>query len=161
MTNQKRIIKKYANRRLYDMQTNAYITLSDVKEMIVAHENFQVIDAKTGQDLTQNILLQIITEQESTSTPIFSNHLLQHFIRLSNEKSQLFLREYLEKSMALFAEQRSLIQKEWQRYQGFLLDPHLIENLLSLQKKWLDSLSKPLKSSAAAKPTVRKKRQKK
>ena len=67
-----RLIKKYPNRRLYDTRTSTYITLVDVKELVLAHEDFQVIDAKTGDDLTRSILLQIILEEESAGAPMFS-----------------------------------------------------------------------------------------
>ena len=65
MASEERLIKKYPNRRLYDTVTSAYITLSDVKQLVMESYSFKVIDAKTGDDLTRAILLQIITEQES------------------------------------------------------------------------------------------------
>src|SRR3546814_11253347 len=67
-----RLIKKYPNRRLYDTQTSAYITLSDVKQLVLDTEAFQVVDAKSGEDLTRSILLQIILEEESGGVTMFS-----------------------------------------------------------------------------------------
>ena len=67
-----RIIKKYPNRRLYDTANSGYITLADVKQMVLEHIDFQVIDAKSGDDLTRSILLQIILEEESAGVPMFS-----------------------------------------------------------------------------------------
>ena len=71
MASEERLIKKYPNRRLYDTVTSAYITLSDVKQFVMESYSFKVIDAKTGDDLTRAILLQIITEEESNGSPIF------------------------------------------------------------------------------------------
>ena len=76
-----RLIKKYPNRRLYDTQTSAYITLADVKELVLKNEKFQVLDAKSAEDLTRAILLQIILEEESSGTPMFSCDVLTQFIR--------------------------------------------------------------------------------
>ncbi len=66
-----RLIKKYPNRRLYDTRTSSYITLVDVRDLVLEHEEFQVVDAKTGDDLTRSILLQIILEEESAGIPLF------------------------------------------------------------------------------------------
>src|SRR6202142_4031536 len=76
-----RLIKKYPNRRLYDTKTSSYITLTDVKELVVKLEQFQVIDAKSGEDLTRGILLQIILEEEAGGAPMFSSDVLTQFIR--------------------------------------------------------------------------------
>jgi len=79
--NQVRLIKKYANRRLYDTQTSTHMTLSDIRKLVVQEEPFQVVDAKTGEDLTRSILLQIIQEAESDGEPIFSSDMLKGIIR--------------------------------------------------------------------------------
>ncbi|MDP2135201.1 MAG: polyhydroxyalkanoate synthesis repressor PhaR, partial [Sulfuritalea sp.] len=81
MAAQSRLIKKYPNRRLYDTRTSTYITLADVKELVLAHEAFQVLDAKSGDDLTRAILLQIILEEEAGGAPMFSSDLLSQMIR--------------------------------------------------------------------------------
>ena len=67
-----RIIKKYPKRRLYDTQTSTYVTLSDVKGLVLAHDDFKVVDAKTDEDLTRAILLQIILEEEAGGVPLFT-----------------------------------------------------------------------------------------
>ncbi|NJN40165.1 MAG: polyhydroxyalkanoate synthesis repressor PhaR, partial [Gammaproteobacteria bacterium] len=72
MPDSARLIKKYPNRRLYDTQTSSYITLADVKELVLQHEKFQVVDAKSNEDLTRQILLQIILDEESGGVPMFS-----------------------------------------------------------------------------------------
>src|SRR3990167_6726550 len=113
----KRIIKKYPNRRLYDTKENTYITLDDVKELVINHADIQVIDAKTKKDLTQATLLQIITENESGATPIFTTPMLQNFIRLYHEKSQTMLSRYLEDALNLFEKQKSFFKQQWQLYQ--------------------------------------------
>ena len=81
MENPLRLIKKYPNRRLYDTKTSSYITLADVKQMVLKQEEFQVVDAKSGDDLTRQILLQIILEEESGGAPMFSSDLLSQMIR--------------------------------------------------------------------------------
>jgi len=76
METQTRLIKKYPNRRLYDTKTSSYITLADVKQMVLKQEDFQVLDAKSGEELTRQILLQIILDEESGGMPMFSSDLL-------------------------------------------------------------------------------------
>ncbi|HSQ72517.1 MAG TPA: polyhydroxyalkanoate synthesis repressor PhaR, partial [Rubrivivax sp.] len=83
-----RILKKYPNRRLYDTQNSSYITLADVKQMVLAGEDFEVRDAKTGEDLTRSILLQIILEEESGGLPMFSAQTLSQIIRFYGHAMQ-------------------------------------------------------------------------
>lgn len=101
-----RIIKKYPNRRLYDTAISSYITLADVKRLVLDGVEFQVLDAKTREDLTRNILLQIISEEEEGGEPIFSSHLLAQLIRSYGGNMQNMLTDYLEKSLELWAEQQ-------------------------------------------------------
>src|SRR6186997_2132438 len=90
MENHLRLIKKYPNRRLYDTKTSSYITLADVKQMVLKQEEFQVVDAKSGEDLTRQILLQIILEEESGGVPMFSSTLLSQLIRSYGNAMQGF-----------------------------------------------------------------------
>ena len=83
-----RLIKKYPNRRLYDTQTSSYITLADVKDLVLKHESFHVVDAKSNEDLTRQILLQIILEEESAGSPMFSHDALTHLIRFYGNAMQ-------------------------------------------------------------------------
>ena len=83
-----RLIKKYPNRRLYDTRTSSYITLADVKALVLKHEQFQVVDAKTGEDLTRSILLQIILEEEAGGMPMFTSDLLSQLIRFYGNAMQ-------------------------------------------------------------------------
>ena len=99
-----RLIKKYPNRRLYDTQTSTYITLSDVKQLVLDHELFKVVDAKSGDDLTRSILLQIILEEESGGVPMFSSTMLAQVIRFYGHAMQGIMGSYLEKNIQSFME---------------------------------------------------------
>ena len=99
-----RILKKYPNRRLYDTQLSSYITLADVKSMVLAAERFEVRDAKTGEDLTRSILLQIILEEETGGVPIFSAPMLSQIIRFYGHAMQGMMGSYLEKNLQTFTE---------------------------------------------------------
>ena len=100
----KRTLKKYPNRRLYDTQTSSYITLADVKRMVLANEDFEVRDAKTAEDITRSILLQIILEEESGGVPMFSSQMLAQMIRFYGHSMQGMMGAYLEKNLQTFVE---------------------------------------------------------
>jgi polyhydroxyalkanoate synthesis repressor PhaR len=102
-----RTLKKYPNRRLYDTQTSSYITLVDVKRMVLAAEDFEVRDAKTGEDLTRSILLQIILEEESGGVPMFSTPMLGQIIRFYGHSMQGMMGAMLEKNLQTFVELQS------------------------------------------------------
>lgn len=112
MAKQLRLIKKYPNRRLYDTQTSSYITLADVKELVLKHEEFQVIDAKSNDDLTRTILLQIILEEENAGAPMFSHDVLTQFIRFYGNAMQGVMGNYLEKNVHAFLEIQKNIQEQ-------------------------------------------------
>ena len=99
-----RILKKYPNRRLYDTQLSSYITLADVKAMVLTGEHFEVRDAKTGEDLTRSILLQIILEEETGGVPIFSAGMLSQLIRFYGHAMQGMMGSYLEKNLQTFTD---------------------------------------------------------
>ena len=101
------MLKKYPNRRLYDTQTSSYITLADVKGMVLAGEAFEVRDAKSGDDLTRSILLQIILEEESGGVPMFSTQMLSQIIRFYGHAMQGLMGTYLEKNLQAFVEMQS------------------------------------------------------
>ena len=94
-----RVIKKYPNRRLYDTQTSAYITLSDVRELVMSRSPFVVRDAKSNEDLTRSILLQIILEEEAGGAPMFTEAVLANIIRFYGHAMQGFMGTYLEKNI--------------------------------------------------------------
>ncbi len=99
-----RLIKKYPNRRLYDTQTSTYVTLSDIKNLVMGNEAFKVVDAKTEEDLTRNILLQIILEEEAGGAPVFSSQMLSQIIRFYGNSMQGLMGNYLEKTMQSFVD---------------------------------------------------------
>ena len=113
-----RMIKKYPNRRLYDTKTSSYITLADVKQMVVKNEDFQVVDAKSSEDLTRQILLQIILEEESAGAPMFSSDLLSQMIRSYGSAMQGFMGTYLEKNLQGFQDMQKALQEQSQRLYG-------------------------------------------
>lgn len=102
-----RVLKKYPNRRLYDTRTSGYITLADVKLMVLEGERFIVRDAKSGDDLTRSILLQIILEEESGGVPMFSTQMLAHIIRFYGHTMQGLMGSYLEKNIQAFIDIQS------------------------------------------------------
>ena len=112
MAKQMRLIKKYPNRRLYDTQSSSYITLADVKELVIKQDQFQVIDAKTNEDLTRSILLQIILEEENAGTPMFTHDVLTQLIRFYGGAMQGIVGNYLEKNIHAFIEIQRNIQEQ-------------------------------------------------
>ena len=128
MENALRLIKKYPNRRLYDTKTSSYITLADVKQMVVKQEEFQVIDAKSQDNLTRQILLQIILEEESDDVPMFSSDLLSQMIRSYGSAMQGFMGSYLEKNLEGFQQMQKALQEQSQKLYG--------DNSKSSQEIW-------------------------
>ncbi|CAN5312900.1 hypothetical protein BH10PSE19_BH10PSE19_17880 [soil metagenome] len=101
-----RLIKKYSNRRLYDTSNSTYITLADVKQLVLQYIPFEIRDAKTNEDLTHIVLLQIISEAEHASTPMFTTELLLNIIRFYGNSMQGMMSQYLEKGLQTFIEQQ-------------------------------------------------------
>ena len=118
MAEQARLIKKYPNRRLYDTRTSTYITLADVKELVLKHEEFRVVDAKTGDDLTRSILLQIILEEEAGGAPMFTSDLLAQMIRFYGNAMQGMMGQYLENNIAAFADMQKKLQDQAKHMYG-------------------------------------------
>jgi len=118
MSEQVRLIKKYPNRRLYDTKTSAYITLGDVKDLVLKFETFKVVDAKTSEDLTRSILLQIILEEEAGGAPLFSSELLSGFIRFYGSTMQGMLGKYLENNMRTFVDFQQKLQEQSRTMHG-------------------------------------------
>ncbi|MGB8856561.1 MAG: polyhydroxyalkanoate synthesis repressor PhaR [Burkholderiales bacterium] len=112
MSTAKRVIKKYPNRRLYDTATSSYITLADVKNLVLDSENFHVLDAKTNEDITRSILLQIILEEESGGVPMFTSEMLAQTIRFYGNAMQGMMGAYLEKSIGSFIEVQAKLQEQ-------------------------------------------------
>jgi len=128
-----RLIKKYPNRRLYDTKTSSYITLADVKQMVVKNEDFQVVDAKSNEDLSRQILLQIILDEESGGMPMFSSDLLSQMIRSYGGAMQGFMGSYLEKNVEAFQQMQKALQEQSSRMYG--------DNSRSSQDMWTQFMS--------------------
>jgi len=109
---QARIIKKYPNRRLYDTEISSYITLEEVRQLVLDGEDFEVRDAKSGDDLTRSVLLQIISEHEETGQPMFTTQLLSQVIRFYGDSMQGFMGSYLEKSLQIFLDQQQKFRSQ-------------------------------------------------
>lgn len=133
MADQVRLIKKYPNRRLYDTQTSSYITLADVKELVLDHGTFQVVDAKTGEDLTRNILLQIILEEEAGGAPMFTSDLLSQMIRFYGNAMQGMMGKYLENNIKAFTDMQAKLQEQVRSVYG--------ENATVSQDLWAQFLN--------------------
>ncbi|MBK8016890.1 MAG: polyhydroxyalkanoate synthesis repressor PhaR [Betaproteobacteria bacterium] len=112
MAEDTRLIKKYPNRRLYDTATSSYITLADVKTLVLEQVPFKVVDAKSSEDLTRSILLQIILEEETAGAPMFSSDMLSQIIRFYGNAMQGMMGSYLEKNIQTFLEIQRKLQEQ-------------------------------------------------
>ena len=130
-----RVIKKYPNRRLYDTANSGYITLADVKLMVLDFIDFQVIDAKTGDDLTRPILLQIILEEESAGVPMFSSEMLSQMIRFYGNALQGIMGNYMEQNVKAFMTIQGKLQDQAKQIYGdkMMLTPDLWKQFLQMQ----------------------------
>jgi len=108
-----RIIKKYPNRRLYDTQVSRYITLADVRGLVMSATPFKVLDTGNDADITRSILLQIMLEEESGGEPLFSANMLAQIIRFYGGTLQGLFARYLESSLDLFAAQQQQVAESW------------------------------------------------
>lgn len=142
--NEVHIIKKYPNRRLYDTSISSYITLDDIKKLVMSHRDFKIVDARTEEDLTNNTLLQIIIEQEDHGTPIFTNHILQNMIRFYGNSMQSLMSSFLEQSMDMFMQQKNPMQyqigKSLESQNPFDAIGQLTRQNLDLFRVWQDSM---------------------
>ncbi|HEU0196500.1 MAG TPA: polyhydroxyalkanoate synthesis repressor PhaR [Nevskiaceae bacterium] len=154
-----RIIKKYPNRRLYDTHVSRYITLEEVRQLVLDHVAFRVEDKRTSEDITRSILLQVISEREADGQPIFSCELLSHVIRLYGDPMQSSLSRYLELSMQLYLQRQQAFADKLSELMGQAQQP--IQNLKELadrqvpiwrtvRKEFLKSLSRRTKADGEA-----------
>jgi len=130
-----RILKKYPNRRLYDTLTSSYITLADVKKMVLEGAAFEVRDAKTGDDLTRSILLQIILDEESGGVPMFSSEMLAQMIRFYGSAQQTIMGQYIEQNVKAFLAIQKKLQDQAKQVYGdkMLLTPDLWKQFMQMQ----------------------------
>src|SRR5690606_28009630 len=135
-----RLIKKYPNRRLYDTQTSAYITLADVKQLVLENEVFQVIDAKSGEDLTRSILLQIILEEETGGMPMFSATALSQIIRFYGHAMQGVMGTFLEKNILAFMEIQDRMAEQSKSLYGPTFGPEAWAQFMNVQTPVLQNM---------------------
>jgi polyhydroxyalkanoate synthesis repressor PhaR len=107
---EERLIKKYANRRLYDAAQSRHITIDDIRNMVIAGTRVKVIEDKSNEDITRLVLLQVIADQEQFGRPILSTSLLESMIRFYGNSMQSLFSSYLEKSVETFMRQQELLQ---------------------------------------------------
>ncbi|MBB5019155.1 polyhydroxyalkanoate synthesis repressor PhaR [Chitinivorax tropicus] len=118
MSEEKRVIKKYPNRRLYDTATSCYITLEDVKKLVLENIKIQIVDAKTHDDITRSVLLQIILEEESGGVPMFTYDVLTQIIRFYGHAMQGLMGNYLEKNLQIFTQMQERLQEQTKAVYG-------------------------------------------
>lgn len=156
-----RIIKKYPNRRLYDTEISSYITIEDVRQLIVDGESFEVRDAKTGDDLTRQVLLQIITEHEQDGQPMLSTQLLSQLIRFYGDSLQGFMGSYLERSMQVFMDQQQQFRQQMGGMGGIIgqtpwtMMNQLTERNMEMWKDFQQNLVSGLGNSTVPPPRTR------
>ena len=130
-----RVIKKYPNRRLYDTDTSTYITLSEVRQLVIDNQNVVVRDAKTGEDLTRSILLQIILEEEAGGAPMFSEAVLANIIRFYGHAMQGFMGASLEKNVQAFTDVQKKLAEQSQS-----VTPEMWAQFMNLQSPMLKGM---------------------
>lgn len=153
MAEETRLIKKYPNRRLYDTATSSYITLADVKQLVLDNVVFKVVDAKSDEDLTRSILLQIILEEEGSGAPIFSSEMLCQIIRFYGDALQGMMGNYLEKNIHTFMDIQRRLQEQGANKMGEnpMLNPEAYSQFVKMQGPAIQGLmSNYLEQSANA-----------
>jgi polyhydroxyalkanoate synthesis repressor PhaR len=142
MTAAPRIIKKYPNRQLYDVANDGHINLADVKELVLKNIAFQVLDAKSGEDLTHGVLLQIILEEESGATPMFSTAMLAQIVRIHGAAQQTLVGSYVEEAVNTFLGVQTKLQEQALPARGdnLALTPDLWKQFMQLQAPALQGM---------------------
>ena len=130
-----RVIKKYPNRRLYDTDTSTYITLSEVRQLVIDNQNVVVRDAKTGEDLTRSILLQIILEEEAGGAPMFSEAVLANIIRFYGHAMQGFMGAKKKKNVQAFTDVQKKLAEQSQS-----VTPEMWAQFMNLQSPMLKGM---------------------
>jgi polyhydroxyalkanoate synthesis repressor PhaR len=130
-----RVIKKYPNRRLYDTETSSYITLAEVKQLVMNNASFVVRDAKSGDDLTRSILLQVILEEEAGGAPMFTEQVLASIIRFYGQAMQSYMGPYLEKNIQAMSEVQAQLSEKAES-----LSPEMWTQFMAVQSPMLQGL---------------------
>lgn len=157
MPRPRRMIKKYANRRLYDTETSQSITLQDVRNLIGGGENVTVTEARSGNDVTRQVLLQIVADQELLGRPVLSNEFLEAMIRVNSNPMRDLSRHYLEKVMTHLESQQERVKSAWSQTLGNAgIKDHgttPLEPFRQFQRRmfslWSEALSPPLRTDPA------------
>lgn len=165
---EERLIRKYANRRLYDTRGSRHVTLDDIRKMIAAGERVKVIDEKTGEDTTRAVLLQIIASQDQFGTPVLSTQLLEALIRFYGNPVQEMLSKYLEQSIGSLLHQQQVMRTEMAKVLESPMAPMAdlarqnMELWAKMQASMLSSFTPPAEApgptASASKPRSRKRR---
>lgn len=160
MTEAIRIIKKYPNRRLYDTEVSRYITLQEVRQLVMENVKFRVQDKNTHDDITRSILLQVISEQEEGGDPIFTAELLTRIIRFYGDPMQSSITRYLELSLQLFVQKQHQFAEQLKQLLGQAQHPVQVLNDLAEQNVpiWRSVRREFLKNLSKAKSTLRNRR---
>ncbi len=158
--NDVRIIKKYPNRRLYDTQVSRYITLEEVRQLVLQNIVFRVEDKRSSEDITRTILLQVIAEQEENGNPIFSVDLLSFIVRYYGDPMQSSISRYLELSLRLFTEQQHNFTEQLRDLLGQAQQPvaalkELAEKQVPIWRSVRKEFLKNLERAKAIKPLLR------
>ncbi len=149
MPQTKRTIKKYPNRRLYDTEISSYITLEEVRQLVLDGEDFEVRDAKSGKDLTRSVLLQIIAEHEEHGQPMLSTPLLTGIIGFYDDPLQGLMGPYLEQGMQMFLDQQPELRKELAAARE-ASPSQTLEALIDRQLEWLRTLQDGLRKNTGS-----------
>jgi polyhydroxyalkanoate synthesis repressor PhaR len=146
-----RVIKKYANRRLYDSTGSRHVTLDDIRKMIVSGEKVKVIDDKSGEDLTRAVLLQVISEQEQFGTPVLSTELLEGIIRFYGNPVQEMLTRYMEQSISAISRQQQAMRAEMAKVMEGPMAP-MAEFARQNMEQWAKMQASMLSAFSPSKP---------
>jgi polyhydroxyalkanoate synthesis repressor PhaR len=146
-----RVIKKYANRRLYDATGSRHVTLEDIRKMIVAGDKVKIVDDKSGEDLTRAVLLQVIAEQEQFGTPVLSTELLESIIRFYGNPVQEMLTRYMEQSVGALLRQQTVMRAEMAKALEGPMAP-MAEFARQNMDQWTKLQASMLSAFAPAKP---------
>lgn len=151
------VVKKYANRRLYNTETSSYVTLEDLAAMVRNGRDFTVHDAKTGEDISRSVLTQIIVEEESKGRHLLPESFLRHLIGFYGGNLQSVLPRYLELAMAGFARQQEQMRHSVEQTMGGFLPFTSLEEMGKQQKAMMEramSLFSPFRPPEPASPTA-------
>jgi len=133
-----RIIKKYANRRLYDSHESRYITLEELKDLIISGQDVQIIDAKSKHDISREVLLQLVAEQESSGTPILNESILTSMIQFYGHPMQKMASNYLELALEQLQSQRGQLSEQMQ--QAMQSPADLVKDITRQNLEWMSTL---------------------